>query len=292
MVDRDCRQFACKGCGSQFTHHRALIGRPPDFCQICRLDRATKPRPRYSKICAGCAVPFVALVDWAVCCSRKCGKLRRRRLNPEKARQDQKTHKMREMQTERYRRVLALSELRRVLHRVVKKKKAEELKATREAWAAKKCATCGKDVGLCVKGPRKYCSRTCRDSGVVTRAIRRKSASSHRCAKRAQTVERFDPFDVFERDGWRCQICGVGTPKSLRGKHKPRSPELDHVVPLSRNGEHSMANTQCACRRCNRAKSNKRILGQMGLFSLHIGNGQRTNDSAEGIRRAVAEGAG
>lgn len=77
--------------------------------------------------------------------------------------------------------------------------------------------------------------------------------------------ENVDPFVVFDRDGWRCQMCFVKTPRRLRGTHHPRAPELDHIIPVSKGGSHTYINTQCACSRCNRTKNNK-IIGQLRLF--------------------------
>jgi 5-methylcytosine-specific restriction endonuclease McrA len=62
---------------------------------------------------------------------------------------------------------------------------------------------------------------------------------------------------VAVRDGWRCQMCGVATPRSLRGTYEGNAPELDHIIPLSRGGGHTMGNVQCACRRCNGLKGAK-----------------------------------
>ena len=69
-------------------------------------------------------------------------------------------------------------------------------------------------------------------------------------------AERIDPIQIFNRDKWICQICGLKTLPSLRGKHLDRSPELDHIVPLSRGGNHTYGNVQCACRKCNISKGN------------------------------------
>lgn len=140
--------------------------------------------------------------------------------------------------------------------------KARQLEPKRLARAATPCATCGKPLGDGIK--TKYCGKACRDGGEVTRTIRRTISRSYMAAKRARVVVQFDPHDVLERDGWRCQLCGVKTPKSLRGKNQPRSPELDHIVPLSKGGEHTPWNTQCLCRKCNRAKSDT-AAGQLGL---------------------------
>jgi hypothetical protein len=82
-------------------------------------------------------------------------------------------------------------------------------------------------------------ARAHRLSAKVVRRLRLKAAS----------VEPVDPFVVFERDGWHCQLCGIATPRDKRGTNDPDAPELDHVIALAGGGEHSYRNTQCACRR-------------------------------------------
>jgi len=66
--------------------------------------------------------------------------------------------------------------------------------------------------------------------------------------------DKIDPVDIFERDGWCCMICGAKTPKSLRGSYDESAPELDHIVPLSIGGTHTVDNVQCSCRSCNGKK--------------------------------------
>jgi 5-methylcytosine-specific restriction endonuclease McrA len=77
--------------------------------------------------------------------------------------------------------------------------------------------------------------------------------------------EKFKAITVLLRDGWRCQLCGKKLNPKHRGTYRDDAPELDHVTPLSKGGEHSKRNTQCACRKCNLSKSNK-ALGQLRLF--------------------------
>ena len=72
---------------------------------------------------------------------------------------------------------------------------------------------------------------------------------------RAAAVEPVNPIAVFDRAHWHCQLCGVATPRSSRGTYSSDAPELDHIIPLSKGGSHSYANTQCACRSCNGLKS-------------------------------------
>lgn len=99
---------------------------------------------------------------------------------------------------------------------------------------------------------------------------RRKSRRIRKAMDRARLkrvkVEQVDPIKVFDRDGWRCHLCGYKTPKEKRGTYHPKAPELDHIVPLSKGGAHSYANTACSCRKCNAEKSDK-ILGQPSLLT-------------------------
>ena len=57
---------------------------------------------------------------------------------------------------------------------------------------------------------------------------------------------------VFARDGGRCQYCG----KSAES--------IDHVIPRSKQGEHSWDNVVACCRRCNAYKGD-RLLKDCGL---------------------------
>lgn len=137
-------------------------------------------------------------------------------------------------------------------------------------WASvmpttKDCAACGARYSPVSTGgtPSRYCSDACRD-GVA--AARKRIARAKRKAVLAEaTVELVDPYVVFTRDGWRCQLCGVKTLRSKRGSYDDDAPELDHIIPLARGGEHSYLNTQCSCRKCNCLKSD-RALGQLLLI--------------------------
>ena len=61
---------------------------------------------------------------------------------------------------------------------------------------------------------------------------------------------------VYERDGWRCGICGGKVNKRLGYPH-PRSASLDHIVPMRKGGEHVYANVQCAHLICNQSKRDR-----------------------------------
>lgn len=63
-------------------------------------------------------------------------------------------------------------------------------------------------------------------------------------------------WQVFERDGWRCRLCGRKVRRDVTWDH-PKSPVVDHIVPLSRGGVHESWNVQTAHRKCNELKGNR-----------------------------------
>lgn len=123
----------------------------------------------------------------------------------------------------------------------------------------KTCKHCAREYQVVTTDgrPTEYCSAECK--AVVDGARRRVTKAKRKALQKSASVENVDPFVVFDRDGWRCQLCGDPTPKELRGTYDDKAPELDHVVALSNGGAHSYANAQCACRSCNILKSNKKF---------------------------------
>lgn len=121
----------------------------------------------------------------------------------------------------------------------------------------KKCVVCGEDFTTDVRGQIScvLCAGRLAEHN-VSRAKRPSKIHITRAKKCGVPHERFDPLLVFERAEWVCQICGISTPVSKRGTYDDDAPELDHIVPISRGGAHSLENSQCACRQCNRRKSN------------------------------------
>lgn len=124
----------------------------------------------------------------------------------------------------------------------------------------KPCQECGAKVTTY----RAILCAECRDNR--TRVCRRAARLARKARIRSVTVEQFDPVVVLTRDGWRCHICGIKTPKRLRGSYEDNAPELDHIIPLAQGGEHSRRNTACACRKCNIEKSDK-PLGQLRMLA-------------------------
>lgn len=57
---------------------------------------------------------------------------------------------------------------------------------------------------------------------------------------------RRERFAIFERDNFTCQYCGRSAPSVVI--------ELDHIIPICRNGKDAVSNYTTACYDCNRGK--------------------------------------
>jgi len=106
---------------------------------------------------------------------------------------------------------------------------------------------------------RRYCSTDCSE-----KSNKRVAKRKRRALERGVEAEAVNPSDIFNRDGWCCHLCGIRTPRRLRGTRDDRAPEMDHIIPLAVGGKHVADNLACACRRCNIAKGSKE-LGQLRL---------------------------
>lgn len=116
-------------------------------------------------------------------------------------------------------------------------------KPLRKRWYAGCCITCGKAF-IHDQPTTRSCSLAC--ARVLGHARRR-------ALKRMAFVEVVYRRKVFERDGWRCQLCRKPVARTKAAPH-PRAPVLDHIVPLAAGGTHEPANVQCAHFLCNSLK--------------------------------------
>lgn len=137
------------------------------------------------------------------------------------------------------------------------------------------CLVCGSNFNRRI-GFLRYCSDECRKIGYKAvrkinihtekgRAARRRAKAKRKAIERgANGADSIDPIAVFERDKWRCHICGVKTDRRLRGTAAALAPELDHIVTIAEGGSHTYGNVACSCRSCNHAKGSG-SLGQIGF---------------------------
>jgi 5-methylcytosine-specific restriction endonuclease McrA len=88
---------------------------------------------------------------------------------------------------------------------------------------------------------------------VLDRVNRRKAK------KRGVAVEVFSRQEIYERDNGICKYCTSPVPVS--------SWHMDHVVPLSKGGEHSRQNVVVSCAPCNLSKGD-RLVEELSSLTL------------------------
>ena len=244
----------CEMCGLRFE----ILGGKQRYCRVeCRqlaARNAAAHRPPIGKRarCIICGGPVISRLPQAVVCSRRC-KIRRDKDN-------------------------------------------RRSKDYRDPAGTESCVLCGESFMPPGVASGKYCSGDCEKrvsnskryssssprprithfdcencgitcipgkSGVDWKASRfcsfRCKRSWHRNRRRipdGQFIDSVSREDIFERDGWKCQLCGGNVPKAATFPD-PKSPTLDHIIPLSRGGTHESSNAQLAHFACNSAKGNR-----------------------------------
>lgn len=126
--------------------------------------------------------------------------------------------------------------------------------------------------------PRRFTSGRCQwcHSHFVALGRYRRSRCSKKCdrayfakLRRAQAreagYETVSRAAVFERDAWVCYLCGEPTDRQAQAPYSRLAATLDHVVPLSKGGPHTMSNLRTAHFACNSSKGNRPWIDQMRL---------------------------
>lgn len=136
----------------------------------------------------------------------------------------------------------------------------------RHAAAQTACVVCGTPTARPRSGTRRpVCSVECRtrlthgDAAGSTSSYNWRADAAQRATKAGATViEPFDREAIFERDDWTCYLCGLPVDREAP-VFGLESATVDHVIPLSRGGEHSMRNARTAHLRCNSAKQDRSL---------------------------------
>lgn len=126
------------------------------------------------------------------------------------------------------------------------------------------CASCGEQFQRPYRrGIHKTCSELCARrmaaAGIKAQKARR------RARKRGAFIETVRDAVVIARDKGMCHICGKTVNLKALVPH-PKAPTLDHVIPLSRGGEHSYRNVRLAHFICNSVKGSS-AMGQSRLLA-------------------------
>ena len=129
------------------------------------------------------------------------------------------------------------------------------------------CKACAKRY----KGPwRKENAEEIRQYNHEYDAIHKEEKSARSSKRRAilagaKRVETVTVKAVYQRDKGICQICHERVPPKLRPPH-PESASRDHVIPVSKGGDHSFQNIVLAHLKCNVEKGNRPVTQQQRLF--------------------------
>ena len=219
------KYYSCQYCGEPFWRKNAF--RMKYCCKDCR-DAARKetvvpkenPKPTtYKRECAWCGKPFETTYSKKKCCCPSCS------------------------------------------YENNKKNK-------REQWAEKyipKTITC-RECGLaftteCGNKHSVFCCTSCAEKyerRVEHASNRHKDYMKEMKKKRERQikesfVENVSYIKIYERDNGLCRICGLPVIKDKFASSN-WSGTIDHIIPLSSGGEHSMDNCQLAHRICNSLK--------------------------------------
>ncbi|WP_167488568.1 HNH endonuclease [Nocardia terpenica] len=145
------------------------------------------------------------------------------------------------------------------------------------------CALCGKPVRLGIGDRHKRCSRARGVTHGVPNTYKRYGCRCDACVKAAYAVcaefqrkykertgrvyrdnfadnynrawlPRNRRIEIYERDGWVCQLCFKPVDPGLDPKKDRMSASLDHIRPKSKGGGDELENLQLAHRSCNSSK--------------------------------------
>lgn len=269
------RLYTCKLCSTSCTTN-AKRGPLPAHCDQCRRlaenhrRKTRRPKPRHKMTCPVCHT-VVFKPKNQKCCSQKCSRLARfgeatttaSCSNPACGKSFQRYKKQLSKHKATYCSYQCFSDHRHI---------------------ARHCLNCKQEIARAKGGRRdscKFCSKDCffdfrwgkdrprrKRTNRYAAMTKLRKRCKHYGVYHDKTLSR---ESVLERDGYKCQKCGVLCNKDYKiNKDRtvcPRNAEVDHIVPLSCNGSpgHVASNCQCLCRKCNMLKGARLQGDQMRL---------------------------
>ncbi len=256
----------CKNCGKE----RSLggyVGVIPKFCSAkCQNEFWKKDtdyhdggRQQYCTVyfrqCKHCGASFVGRSKLVLCCCYDCKK--------------------------------EIYESRRLEKYLVKKdvelqKRIEESKNQNRERKCKICGVLFSPLYGYGRGGTSVCSNECKkvmmdnykNEYKKTTAYKeeRTRARHNRRIRKANNnslvvIEKFARIEIFERDKWKCGLCGGKVNPNLKHPH-PKSATLDHIIPIAQGGMHIKENVQLAHMICNSRKGDRSVIGGEQMFLI------------------------
>lgn len=142
------------------------------------------------------------------------------------------------------------------------------LKGRQMPLTQRECKACG--VLFDGKAAARYCdacgkARYREQSRLIKRKMDGKSIQE-RARKHGCKREPIWRIKVYERDRWKCYLCGRKVVRS--NTYRPNQATIDHVIPLSKGGSHTYDNVRTSCQSCNSSKGDKIMNGvQLSIFT-------------------------
>lgn len=128
--------------------------------------------------------------------------------------------------------------------------------------ASRRCIECGVAVPK-PENQRASRRKLCDD---CTRAVWREKARRRYERKRCNGKVGYEREEIFERDGWTCQLCGEQVDRGARFPD-PAMASIDHVVPVAEGGADTPENVQTAHLGCNWSRGGRQSQEQFGPAS-------------------------
>src|SRR5687767_268821 len=91
-------------------------------------------------------------------------------------------------------------------------------------------------------------------------------------ATKRKAISKKTRFEVFKRDGFKCQYCGKCAPDVILN--------VDHIHPVSKGGENDILNLITACEDCNGGKSD-RLLSDDSVMAKQRAQLEELNERRE-----------
>lgn len=118
------------------------------------------------------------------------------------------------------------------------------------------CDRCGIQLVHVVTGPGRP-PRYCEPCRRRRKALVKRAGEMRRKASLLGVRSHYiDPELVFKRDRFTCRICAEPLDMKADFPH-PNYPTIDHILPLSKGGDHTFGNVQSAHFLCNSRKGNQ-----------------------------------
>jgi 5-methylcytosine-specific restriction endonuclease McrA len=253
----------CAVCGAEFV---AAWKRKQTCSEACahRLaakkgwdTRGRKNGPLREQVCKHCGKPFMPRgTDRMTYCGRECGFA-----GMQRTRQGQRGERAP---------LMTCKECGKVFNQPITpngfvRRVRYYCKQCRGEGQRERCLT-ARETFCCRECAQRWGKRVCAPhrEELARAALARHSYRRRICLAKAP-CEFFTNREIFERDGWRCQICGKKVNKNLRGRH-PMAASLDHIVPVSKGGKHVRSNVRLAHWICNLRKGNRVANDQLLLI--------------------------